>query len=83
MKVQDVRPFTDRNTSGLSHALRLPPGPGLEPAMALDLRVEDGPFCSSELVARPMRKFNIDRVWGSATALNPADPADRLFEGRP
>ena len=51
--------------------------------MELDLRVEDGAFCSSEPVARLMRKFNINRVWGSATALNPADPADRFFEGRP
>jgi hypothetical protein len=34
-------------------------------------------------VAKPKRKFNIDKVWGSAKGLQPIDEDDRWFAERP
>lgn len=69
--------------SGNSVALRLPAELGLEPGVEMNLTVEDGQFYSFERVDQPKRKFNIDKVWGSATGLELIKPEDRLFEERP
>jgi antitoxin VapB len=50
--------------------------------MEMNLRVEDGEFYSFEPIERPKRKFNVAKVWGSATNLNEVDPDDRWFEER-
>ena len=68
--------------SGNSLALRLPAGLNLTPGMEMDLTVEDGVFFSFELVDLPKRKFNIDKVAGSATSLKPVRDEDRAFEER-
>ena len=39
-------------------------------------------FFSFELVDLPKRKFNIDKVAGSATSLKPVRDEDRAFEER-
>lgn len=68
--------------SGNSLALRLPAGLRLEAGMEMDLRTEaDGSYSIRQPDA-PKRKFNIDKVWGSATSLKPIDPDDRWFEER-
>jgi antitoxin VapB len=69
--------------SGNSLALRLPAGLGLEAGTEMDLRVENGQFFSFEPTDAPKRKFNIDKVWGSATGLELIKPEDRVFEERP
>lgn len=66
--------------SGNSLALRLPAGSGLQPGTEVDLRVEDGFHFSFSPTDAPKRKFNIDKVWGSASGLELIKPEDRLFE---
>lgn len=84
LKAKQVKHFTARVfKSGNSLALRLPAGIGLEAGMEMDLRVEDDSSFSFEPLDRPKRKFNIDKVWGSATDLHLIEPGDRLFEERP
>ncbi len=67
--------------SGNSVAIRIPAGLGVEPDREWSVEMRDG-----DLVLRPRdkarRKFNIDKVWGSATNLKPIDPDDRWFEER-
>lgn len=66
--------------SGNSLALRLPAGTGLEAGMEMDLRIENGTHFSFEPVGTPKRKFNVGKVWGSATGLELIRPEDRIFE---
>ena len=68
--------------SGNSLAVRIPAGTKLAAGMELELKVEDGEYLSLQPVNPPKRKFNIDKVWGSATNLKPIDPDDRWFEER-
>jgi antitoxin VapB len=68
--------------SGNSLALRLPAGLNLAAGMEMDLTVEDGVFFSFEPVNPPKRKFNIAKVAGSATSLQPIRDEDRAFEER-
>jgi antitoxin VapB len=68
--------------SGNSVAIRMPAALGVEPDREWTIVAENG-----ELVLRlkdgPKKKFNIDKVWGSAVNLKPIDPDDRWFEERP
>ncbi|MDO9490205.1 MAG: hypothetical protein Q7J32_17675 [Sphingomonadaceae bacterium] len=83
LKATDVQHFKTRTfKSGNSLALRLPAGVRLMPGMEIDLRVEDGVYGSFGPTDGQKRKFNIDKVWGSATSLTPLDD-DRSFETRP
>jgi antitoxin VapB len=84
LKSKDVQRFRTRTfKSGNSLALRLPVGVRLAPGMEIDLRVEDGVYGSFEPVDEPKRKFNIDKVWGSASDLTPIDPEKRSLDTRP
>lgn len=69
--------------SGNSLAVRIPAGTLLVPGMEMDMVIEDGQFVSLEPINQPKRKFNIEKVWGSATDLNLLDPDARWFEERP
>ena len=68
--------------SGNSLALRLPKELGLKEGSTMVLREEQNGY-RIEPEEAPKRKFNIDKVWGSATSLRPIDPDDRWFEERP
>lgn len=68
--------------SGNSLALRLPKALGLEAGMEMELEAAVNGGYSLHLADRPKRKFNIDKVWGSATNLKPIDEDDRWFEER-
>jgi antitoxin VapB len=68
--------------SGNSVAIRMPAGLGIEPDREWAV-VEDGGKLVLSAKGQPKRKFNIDKVWGSATSLKPIDPNDRWFEERP
>jgi len=84
LKPKDVRTFKAKVfKSGNSLALRLPAGLGLTAGMEMELRVENGEHFSFEPVARQKRKFNVEKVWGSATGLELIKPEDRLFSDRP
>ena len=84
LKAKDVKHYAAKVfKSGNSLALRLPAGIGLEAGMEMDLRVEGGEHFSFEPIDAPKRKFNIDKVWGSATGLELIKPEDRVFEERP
>jgi antitoxin VapB len=83
LKPRQVKHFTAKIfKSGNSVALRLPAGLGLEPGMEMDLRVEDGDVFSFEPIDRPKRKFNVAKVWGSASDLNLIEDDARMFEER-
>lgn len=83
LKAKEVKHYAAKVfKSGNSLALRLPAGLGLEAGTEMDLRVEDGECFSFEPVNRPKRKFNIEKVWGSATGLDLIKPEDRVFEER-
>jgi antitoxin VapB len=84
LKQKDVKTFRARVfKSGNSLALRLPAGLGLAAGMEMDLRVEDGVHFSFDPVEPPKRKFNIAKVWGSATDLRLIEPEERVFADRP
>lgn len=84
LKAKDVKHYAAKVfKSGNSLALRLPAGIGLEAGMEMDLRVEGGEHFSFEPIDAPKRKFNIGKVWGSATGLELIKPEDRVFEERP
>ena len=83
LKTKDVRHYRAKVfKSGNSLALRLPAGVGLAPGTEMNLRVEDETYFSFEPADAPKRKFNIEKVWGSATGLELIKPEDRLFEER-
>ena len=77
-KQYDVKVFK----SGNSVALRLPKALGLEDGDRMVLREEQGRY-SFEPVDAPKRKFNIDKVAGSARDLQFIKDEDRVFEERP
>ena len=84
LKQKDVKTFRARVfKSGNSLALRLPAGLGLTAGMEMELRVEDGVHFSFEPLEPPKRKFNVGKVWGSATGLRLIEPEDRVFAARP
>ena len=83
LKPKDVKTFKAKVfKSGNSLALRLPAGLGLTAGMEMNLRVEDGEHFTFEPAERPKRKFNVEKVWGSATGLELIKPEDRLFSDR-
>lgn len=83
LKPKDVRYFKAKVfKSGNSLALRLPAGLGLTAGTEMDLRVEDGESFSFEPSDRPRRKFNVAKIWGSATGLELIKPEDRVFAER-
>ncbi|NJR79434.1 AbrB/MazE/SpoVT family DNA-binding domain-containing protein [Sphingomonas corticis] len=69
--------------SGNSLAVRLPAGLDLRAGMEMELDVEDGHMLTLEPVERPKRKFNVAKVCGSATSLQPIADDDRSFDDRP
>lgn len=84
LKAKDVKTFRAKVfKSGNSLALRLPAGLGLTAGVEMELRVEDGEHFSFGPVERRKRKFNVEKVWGSATGLGLIKPEDRLFAERP
>jgi antitoxin VapB len=83
LKPKDVQTFKAKVfKSGNSLALRLPAVLGLTAGMEMELRVENGEHFSFEPVERRKRKFNVEKVWGSATGLELIKPEDRLFSDR-
>ena len=84
LKPKEIKYFRARTfKSGNSLALRLPAGLGLEPGVEMELRVADGRYYEFWPAEALKRKFAIDKVWGSATDLQPVDPDDRALEERP
>lgn len=69
--------------SGNSLALRLPKALGLEAGMEMELEVAADGSCSFKPADQPKRKFDIDKVAGSARTLKYVEPKSRLFESRP
>lgn len=67
--------------SGNSVALRLPKALGVKEGLEMKVREERGQFIV-EPVDAPKRKFNIEKVAGSATSLRPIAEEDRIFEDR-
>ena len=83
LKAKDVQHFRAKIfKSGNSLALRLPAGLGLKPGTEMNVRVEDSTYFSFEAVDAPKRRFNIDKVWNSATGLELIAAEDRLFDER-
>jgi antitoxin VapB len=83
LKPKDVKTFKAKVfKSGNSLALRLPAGLGLTAGVEMQLRVEDGEHFSFEPVERRKKKFNVEKVWGSATGLDLIKAEDRLFSER-
>jgi antitoxin VapB len=83
LKARDVQHYKAKVfKSGNSLALRLPAGVGLKPGTEMNLRVENGDHFSFEAGEPRRRKFDIAKVWGSATGLELLRPEDRLFEER-
>ena len=68
--------------SGNSVAIRMPAALGVEPEREWTVVERDGDLIL-HAKDRPKRKFNIDKVAGSATGLKPIRPEDRIFEERP
>lgn len=68
--------------SGNSLAVRMPKALGLEAGMELDVAMLPNGAMELRKTDSVKRKFNIDKVWGSATSLKPIDPDDRWFEER-
>lgn len=84
MKLPDKQRFRVKIfKSGNSLALRLPASLGLKAGMEMDMDVEDGQYFSFQNRDRPKRKFNVAKVCGSATNLQPLADDDRQFEERP
>ena len=68
--------------SGNSVAIRMPAALGIEPEREWTVFEKDGDLIL-HAKDRPKRKFNIDKVAGSATSLKPIRTEDRVFEARP
>lgn len=68
--------------SGNSVAIRMPAALGIEPDREWTIVEQNGEYVIRETEA-PRRKFNIEKVAGSATNLKQIKPEDRLFEERP
>ncbi len=67
--------------SGNSVAIRMPAVLGVEPEREWTVAEENGDLVL-RLKDKPKRKFDIDKVAGSATSLRLIDPDDRWFEER-
>lgn len=67
--------------SGNSLALRLPAELRLAAGMEMNLRVEGDTYIIEPINA-PVRRFAIDKVWGSASDLELIKPEDRIFADR-
>ncbi|PXW71654.1 antitoxin VapB [Blastomonas natatoria] len=68
--------------SGNSVAIRMPAALGIEPDREWTIVEKDGEFLV-RAVGEQRRKFNIDKVAGSATSLKRIKPEDRAIEARP
>jgi antitoxin VapB len=68
--------------SGNSLALRLPAALELEAGMEMSVSPDGAGGYHLRREPIPKRKFNIDKVWGSATNLKPIDEDDRWFQER-
>jgi antitoxin VapB len=68
--------------SGNSVALRLPKALGIAEGTEMRVREEAGRF-SFEPASPTKRKFNVAKVAGSATSLQPIRDEDRVFDDRP
>lgn len=68
--------------SGNSVAIRMPAALGIEPDREWTVVEKDGEFVV-RAVSETRRKFNIDKVAGSATSLKLIKAEDRVFEPRP
>ena len=68
--------------SGNSLALRLPAALGLEAGLEMSISPDGAGGYHLRRAPNPGRKFNIDKVWGSATNLRPIDEDDRWFKER-
>ncbi len=68
--------------SGNSLAVRMPKALGLEAGMEMDVTLADDGSLVLRKAAPVKRKFDIDKVAGSATSLRLIDPDDRWFEER-
>lgn len=68
--------------SGNSVAIRMPAALGIEPDREWTIVEHNGEYVIRQTEA-PRRKFNIEKVWGSATNLKRIKAEDRLFEDRP
>lgn len=69
--------------SGNSVALRLPKALGVAEGTEMRIVREEQAGFKVEPVEQPKRKFNVDKVAGSATNLRYIKDEDRLFEERP
>lgn len=69
--------------SGNSLALRLPKALGLEAGLQMELVPNGRGDYTLRRADAPKRKFNLAKVWGSATSLRPIDEDDRWFDERP
>lgn len=67
--------------SGNSVAIRMPAALAVEPEREWTVAEENGDLVL-RLKDKPKRKFDIDKVAGSATNLRLIDPNDRWFEER-
>ena len=78
-----VRCYTVKTfKSGNSLAVRLPASLELGIGVELELRQTVDGGLLLERANRPKRKFNIEKVWGSATGLDLIGDEDRVFEER-
>lgn len=68
--------------SGNSLAVRMPKALGLEAGMELEIELLPDGAMLLRKVTPVKRKFDIDKVAGSATSLRLIDPDDRWFEER-
>ena len=67
--------------SGNSVAIRMPAALGIEPDKEWTIVEKDGEFVV-RAAGEQRRRFNIDKVAGSASSLKPIKPEDRVFEPR-
>lgn len=69
--------------SGNSMAVRLPASFGAVAGTPVEVREEQGRWIV-EAAVTPKRKFNVEKIWGSAigSGLQPIDENDRWFEER-
>jgi len=69
--------------SGNSIAVRIPAELGFKAGTEMDMEVENDEHLTLEPIDRPKRKFNVNKVAGSATSLRPISRKDRIFQDRP